>query len=413
VNPNAVNVQSYGFTIGYVDALAQFSKQNPTIQTQLTTGPFPAKFLTLAAAGTPPDVLFVPSGGSVLSYASQQLLLPLDQYVQTAKISSADFYTPAWNENLYSGKVYAITNEVDPNFALVYNKALFQQLGIAKPPATTQELDDANAKFYQSQGGVIKRLGILPPWLTYGTGNSLLTWFAVFGGGSLDPSDPKKLNVLQPADVTTMTWMKQYADHFGGYDSITKFIQSWGPSLIYKGYVSAFVNGQVAMGPMVSANYKSLLDAAKGGTYDGQFALALMPAGPNVKPDPSWLGGWGLGIPNGSKKVDQAWQVLAWMNASPDGTDLWASLNNFLPGYKKSAFYGKNASNPLVTGYQDVLAGAHLVPPALGSAPGDPAGDLLNAVVQGKSDVNTALTQYQQVVSAAYSKINYQVPGAF
>ncbi len=94
---------------------------------------------------------------------------------------------------------------------------------------------------------MIKRLGILPPWLTYGTGNSLLTWFAVFGGGSLDPSDPKKLNVLQPADVTTMTWMKQYADHFGGYDSITNFIQSWGPSLIYKGYVSAFVNGQVAM----------------------------------------------------------------------------------------------------------------------------------------------------------------------
>jgi multiple sugar transport system substrate-binding protein len=408
-----VNVQSYGFTIGYIEALAQFSKQNPSIQTQLTTGPFPAKFLTLAAAGTPPDVLFVPSGGSVLSYASQQLLLPLDQYVQTSKIASADFYTPAWNENLYSGKVYAITNEVDPNFALVYNKALFQQLGIAKPPATTQELDDANAKFYQSQGGTIKRLGILPPWLTYGTGNSLLTWFAVYGGGFLDPNDPKKLNVLQPADLTTLTWMKQYADHFGGYDGITKFIQSWGPSLIYKGYVSAFVNGQVAMGPMVSANYKSLLDAAKGGTYDGQFDLALMPAGPNVKPDPSWLGGWGLGIPNGSKKVDQAWQVLAWMNASPDGTDLWAGLNNFLPGYKKSAFYSKNASNPLVTGYQQVLAGAHLVPPALGSAPGDPAGDLLNAVVQGKSDVNTALTQYQQVVSAAYSKINYQVPGAF
>ena len=66
-----------------------------------------------------------------------------------------------------------------------------------------------------------------------------------------------------------------------------------------------------------------------------------------------------------------------------------------------------------MTGYQDVLAGAHLVPPALGSAPGDPAGVLLNAVVQGKSDVNTAPTQYQEVVSAAYSKINYQVPGAF
>lgn len=213
VNPNAVNVQSYGFTIGYVDALAQFSKQNTSVQTQLTTGPFPAKFLTLAAAGKPPDVLFVPSGGSVLSYASQQLLLPLDQNVQTAKISSADFYTPAWNENLFGGKVYAITNEVDPN-----------------------------------------------------------------------------------------------------------------------------------------------------------FAFALMPAGPNVKPDPSWLGGWELGIPNGSKKLDQAWQVLAWMNASPDGTDLWASLNNFLAGYKKSTFCSKNAGNPLVTGYQAVLAGAHLVPPALGSA---------------------------------------------
>ncbi|HEY8742833.1 MAG TPA: hypothetical protein VIU62_07035, partial [Chloroflexota bacterium] len=68
---------------------------------------------------------------------------------------------------------------------------------------------------------------IHPPWLTYGPGDALNTWLAVFGGGFLDPTDHKSLNVTQPNDVACMTWMKQYVDLNGGWAAMQDFITTW------------------------------------------------------------------------------------------------------------------------------------------------------------------------------------------
>lgn len=413
VNPNALQVWQPGWSAtsdivkGYQQSLNALAAKNSKLTAQVSLGtPFPDKFLTAAAAGTPPDLVFIPpEGGWPQDWANKQIVKNLDSYMQRDKLSVNDFFAPAWQGSLFQGHQYVMPIEVDPNFPLIYNKSLLQQVGMSAPPATIAELDDANQKLYQKQGNAVSRLGIFPPWMTYGSGNALLTYFAVFGGGYFAPgsTDQSKLEMTQPGNVAALGWMKKYADQFGGYTAIQAFAKTWGKD----GYVDGVGHGFLAMGPMVSANYTSAVKAAKGSAYADAFAAAQMPVAQGVKADPGWLGGWAMGIPNGAKRADDSWTALSWLGGSPEGTDTWAAINGFLPGYKKSPYFTKMANDPVVSVYIKVLQDSYVVAPSpLGwhNIPAKASDTLLLDTVQGKTDINTALQQFQQVAQAALDK---------
>jgi multiple sugar transport system substrate-binding protein len=382
---------------GYAAALDALTAKNPKVATTiLSETPYPDKFLTASAGGTPPDlILLVPEQ----DLAYKQLIKSLDSYMQTAKVNPADFASAGMEQTAYKGHQYMLPLEVDPNFPLVYNKALFQQAGITKPPATMSEADDINQKLFRKNGQEIAQLGMLPPWATYGSTNALYTYFLMFGGGWYDPSDQNKLALTQAGNVNALTWMKKYADQFGGYDAIQNFAKTYGK----QGYPDGMGHGLLGMGPMVSANYTTALTTAKGTAMADAFALSLMPVAEGVKADPAWVGGWAIGIPTGAKRPDDSWTVLEWMAASPDGTDTWAEINGFLPGYAKSPYFTNHASDPAVGEYITVLKGAqhpHSVY-RLGwsDIPAKAFDDLLLNTVQGKTDISTALQQFETVVT--------------
>lgn len=392
---------------GYQASLNALAKKSPNLKAAIVTEtPFPTKFLTAAAAGTPPDLIFIPpEGGWPQDWAYKKVVLNLDSYIKQAKLSSSDYFTPSWNGSLFKGSQYVLPIEVDPNFPLVYNQSLLQQAGVDKPPATISELDSLNQKLFKENGSVISALGLFPPWMTYGPGNSLTTYFAVFGGGWLDPKDPTKLLMNQPGNVNALTWMKQYANTFGGYAAIQKFAGTWGKN----GYVGAMARGFLAMGPMVSANFTQAVSLAKGSEFASSLKLSLMPVAQGVKPDPGWLGGWAMSIPSGVKQPEKSWSVLAWLGGDATGTDIWAEINGFLPGFKKSTYFSKHAKDPDVGVYIKVLEEAYVeVPSLLGwqEIPGSAFSDLLNNSVQGKVDITSALDQFQSVAQAILNKYN-------
>lgn len=403
VNPNTMQLWEPGWDTngsivkGYAAALDALTAKNPKVATVIVSAtPYPDKFLTASAGGTPPDlVLLVPEQ----DLAYKQLIKSLDAYMQTGKVNTADFVAAGMEQTAYKGHQYMLPLQVDPNFPLVYNKSNFQQASIDKPPATMSEVDDANQKLFKKNGPDIAQLGMLPPWSTYGSTNALYTYFLMFGGGWYDPSDKNKLALQQPGNVNALTWMKKYADQFGGYDAIKKFAGTWGK----QGYPDGMAHGFVTMGPMVSANYTTAVTAAKGTALADAFAVGLMPVAEGVKADPAWVGGWAIGIPTGAKRPDDSWTVLEWMAASPDGTETWAEINGFLPGYSKSPYFDKHASDPAVGQYITVLKGAqhpHSVY-RLGwsDIPPKAFDDLLLNTVQGKTDISTALQQFETVVT--------------
>lgn len=403
VNPNEMQLWEPGWDThgsivkGYAAGLNALTAKNPKVATVIVSAtPYPDKFLTASAGGTPPDlILLVPEQ----DLAYKKLIRSLDSYMQTAKVNKADFITAGMEQTAFKGQQYMLPLEVDPNFPLIYNKSLLQQAGITKPPATMSEVDDANQKLFRKNGQSISQLGMLPPWMTYGSTNALYTYFLMFGGGWYDPSDQNKLALTQPGNVNALTWMKKYADQFGGYDAIKKFAGTWGK----QGYPDGMAHGFVTMGPMVSANYTTALTAAKGTAMADAFAASVMPVAQGVKADPAWVGGWAIGIPTGAKRPDDSWTVLEWMAASTEGTDTWAEINGFLPGYSKSPYFAKHSSDPVVGEYITVLKGAqhpHSVY-RLGwpDVPAKAFDDLINNTVQGKTDITTALQQFETVVT--------------
>ena len=100
--------------------------------------------------------------------------------------------------------------EVDLNFPLVDNKALLQEAGHRPARPRLAKLDDANEKLYRKTGNHISRLGHLRPWMTYGSGNALLTFFGVFGGGYFPPgsTDQTKLDMTQAGNVPRSAGME-------------------------------------------------------------------------------------------------------------------------------------------------------------------------------------------------------------
>jgi len=368
--------------------------------------------VTLVAAGTPPDVVFIGTGGDTVLYAYKGVLRALDDYAKTSQVVVDDFFAGGWSHNLYQGKLYALVNELDPNFVLVYNANLLKQVGIDKPPATIQDLDDANAKLLKSQNGEVLRLGIQPPWLTYSGQDTLATWLAVFGGSLLDPKNPKVSAATSPADVACLQWHKDYADRNGGYPALQKLIQGRSLNKVTP-RIQSMLDGTTAMQPFVSSNTAIVLQQAKGTANEGAFQLAPMPAGPGVSPGPAWLGGWDFGLPNGTKRPDDAWKFARWMNATPDGTDTWAEVNRFLPGYKKSGFYTKNANDAITRAYLRVLQTDHLVEATLGDFPDAAFATLYDNILGAKVSVTTALEQFGTQLNAALANVPAQPEGAF
>jgi ABC-type glycerol-3-phosphate transport system substrate-binding protein len=345
----------------------------------------------------------VVGGPTTVSFAAKQLIRNLDAYVQSSKVNPADFFSIAWQLGEANGHRYSVQIEVDPNFPLVYNKALLQSFGIGKPPETISALDDVNQKLFKKNGDTITRLGIYPPWRTSGSLNALLTYFVLFGGDYVAANDPTKLAMTQPGNVAALTWIKKYADQFGGYDAIEKFAATWGK----QSWIDGMANGYLALEPMVTPNYTQLVAAAKGGEFAGSFSLGVMPVADGVAPNPTWLSGWAMGMSTGTKRPDDAWNVIQWMGATSEGTATWAEISGFLPGFQKSAYYTKHADDPVLKLYLTLLQGSrHRYPTMLGWAdiPGKAFDTLMLDVVQGKTDIATALQQFQTVAQAVLDK---------
>jgi ABC-type glycerol-3-phosphate transport system substrate-binding protein len=154
------------------------------VLTPINNAQFTAQIAAAFASKRVPDVMLVYSGG----YTTPYMLSSLDK-LNDLVAKSPGFYASqgAWdlsclNLNCKGGKgeIYAIPND-EGSYALYYNKALFRQAGIARPPRTYNELL-ADCKIFKSKG-------ILP--LAYGDrdGYSTDNWVTYDYASYMAPGD--------------------------------------------------------------------------------------------------------------------------------------------------------------------------------------------------------------------------------
>ena len=305
------------------------------------------KLFSAIAAGLAPDVTWV-DGPQVAEWAERDVLADITDYFAKAGLTEADFWTPSWKQNVYKGKIWAITFSADANFGFFWNKQVFKAAGLdpEQPPQTIDELTQVNNRLSKRSGGAIERMGILP-WTTYGSANAMFTWGWVFGGEFFDEK-ANKVTADHERNIAALEWMQALIKEAGGFAEVAAFQATFGTDAN-----SPFFVGQAAMalfGPWELANFARFAP-------DLPFGITFAPSGPPpAQPHSSWVGGWCVGLPKGTKQMDAAWDFVHWLCATDEGTGLYGRLMTQTPGYKKAKWYQELANEkPQIAPFIDIL----------------------------------------------------------
>ncbi|MDI6826926.1 MAG: ABC transporter substrate-binding protein [Armatimonadota bacterium] len=297
------------------------------------------KFFTSVAAGKPPDVTFV-DGPQVAEWAEQGALTPLDDFIKSAGIKAGDYFKPCWLQNQYKGRVWALTYCADPNFAFVWNKAHFREVGLdpEKPPATIEELDYYVEKLTKwrgtGKGRKLVRIGIIP-WSQYGAANSMFTWGWAFGASFYDPVT-HTITADDERAVKALEWMCSYARKY----DVNKI------SSLEAGFGSAEMNPFYVGKYSMACLHISGVEEIKKYAPNLDYGLGYIPAPPDGEQHSSWVGGWCVAIPKGCRHPKEAWEFIRWTCADPEGTRIVGEKTGLFPGYRKSPYFAKVRRNP-------------------------------------------------------------------
>ena len=120
----------------YPDIIAAFNETHPDIQVEflpLLTDEYVAQLLTMFASGVGPDVFFV-FEGDILSWASQGLLANLDSFLQKDTELNLDaIYEGTWSTMTLNGSIYGVSEYVNPNGLIWFNKTMYDEAGLESP----------------------------------------------------------------------------------------------------------------------------------------------------------------------------------------------------------------------------------------------------------------------------------------
>jgi len=286
------------------------------------------KLFIAIAGGSPPDVTFV-DGPQVAEWAHRRALSDLTEMIRRAGIRQEDYYPPCWRQTVYRGRVYALTFCADPNFGLFWNKDAFRRAGLdpERPPRTIAELDALAERLTVRSGDFYDSIGLVP-WGVYGSANSMYTWGWVFGGQFYDDR-ADRITCDDPHIVRALQWIKSY-DRRYDKERIAALQSGFG-----SGERNPFILGKLAMHPTVISGLREIRRYAPG----LQFGIAPLPYPDDEiwgtgEINSSWVGGWCLAIPTGSRHPEAAFEFVRWLCATDEGTEWVVRATGSFPGMR-------------------------------------------------------------------------------
>jgi multiple sugar transport system substrate-binding protein len=155
---------------------------------------------TMIQNGNPPDILNL---NAYASYAKDGLLYSADEVLPAS--ARADLIDAFVASGTYDGKLYGMP-DLSSARALFYNKTLFQQAGVAAPPKTWAEFEDAARKVTALGKGNVGYAMPLGP-------EEAQAEFSIWtfnNGGAWKTGDTWTIN--SPKNVDTLTFLKKLAD---------------------------------------------------------------------------------------------------------------------------------------------------------------------------------------------------------
>ncbi|HVC63334.1 MAG TPA: extracellular solute-binding protein [Acetobacteraceae bacterium] len=225
----------------------------------------------------------------------------------------ADFLPAVQKMATYGGKLSGIPYRVTTGI-LHYQKRLLEQAGFSKPPSNFAEL--LAAAQATTKQGLPNRYGL---GFMGRQGPAMLGSFTPFlrsaGGRYYDPTTGE-IFVNEPAAVDALQF---YGDLMTKYQVVNPASLTWE----FDGIIAGGQNDQFAM-TVTLAPYGDLMNDPKVSKTGNAWAWSLMPGKDTISQTATYLAGWMIGVPTGTRNTDWAFDFVQmatskkWMRRSID-----------------------------------------------------------------------------------------------
>ncbi len=346
------------------------------------------KVLTAVRGGSAPDVAYM-FGSWSPNIAKIPQLVDMAEPVKDPDWKWDDFY-PAEREAATVGdKVVGVPALVD-NLAIVYNKQLFADAGVA-PPSPDWTWDDFRAAAAKLTDPAKGQYG----WLIPADGSEDTVWHYVpmlweAGGDILSP-DNQHATFNSEAGVKALTTLQQMAvtDKSLYLDTTNEN----GPKLMNSGKVAMLVTGPWDLSQLSDIEYGVQVMPTFAGGSGGHQTIA----GPD-----NWVV-----FDNGDKKKQAAMDFVKWLTA-PEQVKTFSLATGDLPirssvGQDKAVLDKLNENVPGTSAFVDNLNNVKKVRPQVEQYPAisEALGQAIVAVMLGKDQPASALDTAAQAADAA------------
>ncbi|HEY8590098.1 MAG TPA: extracellular solute-binding protein [Naasia sp.] len=196
------------------------------------------KFTAATASGNVPDVVQM-SARYVGTFAAQGLIQPLDECLAANDVDASHWYESVMADVTYDDQVYAVPQFYQPP-AIITNTRVLEAAGLAPDDIDTSDREGLLAQVQslaKLDGTNPSTLGLFPD-----LPGSAGLWFLGGGGNIID--DEGKPTLDDPANVETLTFLKELMDAQGGFAAAKSFSDTFDMF----GAENQFVKDQVAMG---------------------------------------------------------------------------------------------------------------------------------------------------------------------
>jgi multiple sugar transport system substrate-binding protein len=297
--------------------LQDFEQQFPEAQYQFQPipGNYTEKLQLMLGTGKAPDLFWL-KGDTSPAYMSFDVLQPLDAYLENDPGFDINDFFPVFRDAFkYKGKTYGVSKDFNA-YVLFYNKAMFKEAGLTRPPQNWKELEEFARRLTLDKDGDGKtdQYGfVMEPSI-----DQTLP-FAYQNGGEII-SEEGEIKIGEPEFIEATEFMiSMYRNGF-----------ATNPADVGAGWLGdVFARENCAM--VISGAW--LIPYIKDNNPDLSYAVAELPAG---KKKATLAFSVAMVIPKQSKYKEDAWQLLSYLNGK-EGMKTWTAGGIALPTRKSIA----------------------------------------------------------------------------
>ncbi len=330
--------------------VAEYDAKHPEVQLKVVGGISDNKIVAAIRSGTAPDIVSSGNSYNVGNYCGTGGWIDLAPLMKQDRVDVNLFPKATQYYTQYGGKRCALPLLAD-DYGLYYNKALFKQAGITRPPRTISELTaDAKKLTTRNPNGSLKVVGLDPVLGWYE--NVPERWIQLFGGHFID-SKAHAILSKDPAWTTWAKWQKSLIDWYG-YNNLVRWQTGAGDEFSAS---QAFETGKVAMN--LDGEWRVAFIQNEHPTLGyGTAPMAVDDAHPELYGS-GYINGTIIGIPRGTKHVAEAWAVVKYLTTNSHFLAQFSNKIRNVPTTKASLTSPEITPDPRFSTFLKIFGNPH------------------------------------------------------